>query len=794
MSRSAFVTAAILLLTAMEAPADEQVIPLPATLDGQAVGELNAGVENNQLRELDVTPILSQLQELLAAEYYARIPTNHAAPVPVAILESAGINTLFNFQSLSVQLSIPVKLRRPQTINLIGNSSVTAVNIYRPANFSAYMNVRGGVDYVEWGAAALRGFDQPQLAIENEFNFHGLVLENETDINPAPDKAWEKRDTRLIYDFPDERIRLTAGDLNYPGTGFQNFVPLLGFSINRQDSLQPYRVTSPLGQSAFFLQADSKVDVIINGHVVQSLQLSAGPHQINNFPLTGGANTVILRITDPVGRVEYVNARLFYDPGLLKAGESEFNYAIGFPSISDLQNPIYRYDSQPAVSAYHRWGITDRVTAGVNSQASADTQMGGAELVFSTLAGTFDFDSAFTHDRSLGTGSAQQLQYHYYAPREGVLADGQFTLAVRYQSSDFTALSPFATPVPHDSLWTYQAQYSQRLGERWSAGVGYSRQLNGGNTQLATWSLIGGYHWGRIYADMTLDHNSGTASPGEWTAFFSLRIDLEHGQNLFATYDTSTHTSRAEWQYAPADNVETVNSTVGVQHTPGEEEYYGNLNYAGRRAEFSLNQDAFPAGQIQTSLRWGTALVYADGEFGISRPVQDSFALFKSTGSLQEDGGVGVQPQVQRYQAQEDWLGPAVLPQLTAYYPTHVTVEPRRPAADFDPQDGDILMLPTYHSGTLIRLGHPATLDATVKLTWSDGRPVSCQDGRLTAENGTSVEFISNRQGMAYFSGLSAGKYRAVISGYPEAGFTVIIPNTSARQIALGEIKLSVKP
>jgi len=778
----------------MVVSAEEQGIPLPATLDGQVVGELNASVEDNQLRALDVTPILGRLQELLAAEYYQRIPTNGAKPVPVKILESAGIKTVFNFQSLSVELSIPLQQRRTEAVNLIGNSSVKAVNTYRPAVFSAYMNVRGGVDYRESGAAVQRGFDKSQFGIENEFNYQGFVLENETDINPAPDQDWAKRDTRLIYDFPDQRIRLTAGDLNYPVIGFQDFVPMLGLSVNRQDSLQPYRVTSPLGQSAFFLQSNSKVDVLINGHVVQSLQLSAGPHQINNFPLTGGANDVILRITDPVGRVEYINARLFYDPGLLKAGESEFNFALGFPSISDSKNFIYHYSSHPAASGYYRLGLTDRVTAGVNSQATTDTQMGGAELVFSTLVGTFDFDSAFTHDQSLGIGAAHQLQYHYYAPRESRFADGQFTLAARYQSSDYTALSPFTSPVSHDSVWTYQAQYSQRLGERWSAGVGYSQQINGDTMQLATASLIGGYHWGRFYADVTLDHNSGTASRGEWTAFLSLRIDLEHGHSLFSTYDTSTHTSRSEWQFNPADSVETVNSTVGLQLTPGQEEYYGNLNYAGRRAEFTVNQDAFSAGQNQTSLRWGTALVYADGELGISRPVQDSFALLKSTGSLQVDGGVGVQPQAQRYQAQEDWFGPAVMPQLTSYYSTHLTAEPRRAEADFDPQDGDILVLPTYHSGTLIRLGHPATLDVTVKLTWLDGRPVSCLDGQLTAENGTSTEFVSNHQGLAYFSGLSAGTYRAVISGYPEARFSVIIPKTSARQMDLGEIKLSINP
>ena len=794
MSRFTVVPISLLFLAAMVVSAGAQDLPLPATLDGQAVGELNASVEGNQLRALDVTPILGRLQELLAAEYFRRIPTNTAQPVPVTLLESAGITTIFNFQSLSVALSIPLPLRRTEAVNLIGNSSVKAVNTYRPAAFSAYMNLRGGVDYAEAGSATPLGFNRPQFAVENEFNVHGLVLENETDINPAPGQDWAKRDTRLIYDFPDQRLRLTAGDLDYPVVGFQDFTPMLGLSVNRQDSLQPNRVTSPLGQSAFFLQSDSKVDVLINGHVVQSLQLSAGPHQITNFPLTGGANDVILRITDPVGRVQYINARLFYDPGLLKAGESEFNFVLGFPSASDSQNPLYHYRSQPAWSGYYRRGLTDGVTAGVNSQATADTQLGGAEWVFSTRVGTFDFDAVFSHDRSLGAGSAQQVQYHYYAPRESCFADGQFTLAARYQSAEYTALSPFAAPVAHDSVWTYQAQYSQRLGDRWSAGIGYSEEINGAAPQLATASLIGGYRWSRFYTDVTLDHNSGTASRGEWTAFLSLRIDLDHGHSLFSTYDSSTHTSRSEWQYEPPNNVETVNSTVGLQHTPSQEEYYGDFNYAGRRAEFSVNQDAFASGQDETSLRWGTALVYADGEFGVSRPVQDSFVLLKSTGSLQEDGGVGVQPQAQRYQAQEDGFGPAVLPQLTSYYSTHLTAEPRRAEADFDPQDGDILVQPTYHSGTLIRLGHPATLDATVKLLWSDGRPVRCLDGHLTGGNGTSLEFVSNRDGTAYFGGLTAGKYSAVISGYPEAKFSVNVPSTAARQIDLGEIKLPINP
>ncbi|HTI99466.1 MAG TPA: hypothetical protein VL527_11340, partial [Dongiaceae bacterium] len=418
--------AILLLLLGIFAAANaaEQVVPLPVTLNRQAVGELNASVEDNQLRALDIAPLLGRLRELLPPARFQLLSTNSAAPVTVAVLAAAGVQSRFNFQNLTVDLVIPAELKRTEVVNLVGTPDVTGVHAIAPAAFSAYMNVRGGVDYVESSQVGGTGFGEPQLALENAFNFHGLVLENETAINPAPDKTWEKRDTRLIFDDPGRRIRYTAGDLNYSVTSLQGFLPMAGFSLARENSLQRYRVTSPLGQSSFFLKQDSKVEVILNGHTVQTLQLAAGPQQIRNFPLTGGANNVLLRITDPVGRVEYVNATLFYDPGLLRAGEAEFNYAVGFPSVTDPDSAFYHYDRQPAASAYHRWGLSDRLTLGFNAQSTADTQQGGAEASFSTLGGTFNLDLAFSRDRHIGNGTAQQLQYHFYPVPGSRFADG----------------------------------------------------------------------------------------------------------------------------------------------------------------------------------------------------------------------------------------------------------------------------------------------------------------------------------------------------------------------------------
>ncbi len=224
------------------------------------------------------------------------------------------------------------------------------------------------------------------------------------------------------------------------------------------------------------------------------------------------------------------------------------------------------------------------------------------------------------------------MQYHYYVPRESPLTDGQFTLAARYQSSDYDTLSPFTTPIPHASLWNYQAQYSQSLGECWFAGVGYSQQLSrrqiaNGDVQSDWWLPLG-----RIYADVTLDHNSGTPARASGRRSSVSALIWDTAIIFSPRYDTSTHTSRSEWQYTPADNVESVSSSSVCKARQARQEYYGNLNYAGRRAEFSHNQDAFSAGENRTSLRWGTALVYADGEFGIS-PARAGFVC-----AVQEHG------------------------------------------------------------------------------------------------------------------------------------------------------------
>src|SRR5712671_2706324 len=96
----------------MNSRAAQQFIPLSATLNERAVGEVNAALENDQLRGLDITPLRAQLEELLPREEFQKLHTNSAGFMSPELLESAGVRTHFDFQTLTVELSIPIEKRR----------------------------------------------------------------------------------------------------------------------------------------------------------------------------------------------------------------------------------------------------------------------------------------------------------------------------------------------------------------------------------------------------------------------------------------------------------------------------------------------------------------------------------------------------------------------------------------------------------------------------------------------------------------------------------------------------------
>src|ERR1051325_9830488 len=259
---------------------------------------------NREDLKLQAPPLLQELEPLLRPELLQQLRSAADAQgnLRLQALKELGLDAVFDEGKLELRVAVPAEFRRASDIRFSASALPPgAESALNPSAFSAYLNLRTGFDYVEQSASGRNEGLQPFRGdLDGAVNLNRWVVEGSGSYTEDADTPWRRNDTRLVYDDPPRRIRYSLGDLAYPVTGFQSFQPLLGLTVARNFSLQPYRITQPLGQTSFFLKGPSKVEVLVNGQPVQTLQLPAGPQNMRDFRFANGANDLTLRITDEV--------------------------------------------------------------------------------------------------------------------------------------------------------------------------------------------------------------------------------------------------------------------------------------------------------------------------------------------------------------------------------------------------------------------------------------------------------------------------------------------------------------
>ena len=755
---------------------------------------------NREDLKLQAAPLLQELAPLLRPERLKQLEATADAQGNLRLqrLKEAGLDAVFDEQKLELRVAVPPELRPPSDIQIFGNRLPPgAASALKPSDLSAYLNLRTGFDYVEQNASGQNEGLQPfHTDLEGAVNLHRVVVEGSASYSENAAVPWQRNDARLVYDDPPRMLRYSLGDLSYPTAGFQSYQSLFGLTVARNFSLQPYRVTQPLGQTSFLLKGPSKVEVLVNGQPVRTLQLPAGPQNLRDFQFANGANDVTLRITDDVGRIETLQLSYFFDYSLLAQGEQEFAYSLGVISRPGEGGPEYEART-PGFSAFHRIGLTDRLTAGLNLQGDGDEQMFGANAVWATRVGTFQPDAAVSQVAGVGWDYAARLGYRYADP--AVVGGSSFSLTAQYTGERFAALGNL---VPNNSAaWGFSASYSHSLPWRMSAGVGGSYLLSrGGERDLSGVNLFLGKQFGRGVAfNLNLARNELSTGQTELRAFLSLTFFIpQHGQTVRFTEDTYTGTSVADWQYTSMDAAGGWDANLGAQRQRGDYSAVGGLRYTGYRADLSLSHDVTtPASSAEnvdnrTSGRFGTALVYADGRFGLSRPVQDSFALVVPHPELAGQK-IGVDPVRDSYAARADWLGPAVLPSLSSYQVRKLTIDAPDLPLGYELGPGEYTVWPTYKSGTVIRVGTGATVLLRGVLEMADGAPVSLQAGEiasLSEPKMKAVELFTNRSGKFTAEGLKPGAFELRLFADAQAKVRFEIPKGKAGLYDMGSLRL----
>lgn len=257
-----------------------------------------------------------------------------------------------------------------------------------------------------------------------------------------------------------------------------------------------------------------------------------------------------------------------------------------------------------------------------------------------------------------------------------------------------------------------------------------------------------------------------------------------------------------QWNYRSQRDLPAVNYSAGISRDrDGRAQATGGLAYNGYRAEGSLRHDitARPDGdalESRSQILLGSAIVVADGQVALSRPVSGSFVVLPRHDNLSRRR-IGINPssvsegEDGNFQARIDGLGPAVIPDSTPYMYRPVRIDTQSLPAGYDIGRDVYTVFPSYKSGTLLPVGNAENIFADGYLLHGDGRAVSLQGGVIVRQdNGAAQEFFTNAEGRFRVSRLAPGDYRMTLHRNAETA-ALRVPDIGIGRYDAGKVSLT---
>jgi outer membrane usher protein len=768
------------------------------------IGDIEATIGPDGSVAINTAQTLDLLRTIIDPPSYATLSTAFAGKKSVALADFAGtgFTALYDSAKLQVEIDIPANARPSQSLEISDLDKVLIGDVARPADLSGYMNVRGSLDYVERGGAT--GLQQPLALVDGALRYKGLVLEGESQYAPDQATPLTRQGTRLVYDDLNSLTRWTAGDLQVQTDGFQGSTDMVGLSVLRlYNELAPQENVRPRGNRSFTLTRASTVVTFVNGQQVQQTRLDPGTYDVSNFPFIEGANDVHLQITDDAGTREALDFSIFFDRTLLKPGLTEFGAFAGFSSSlvdGDLRYP----NAKPAFTGFVRHGFFDTLTAGVNVQADARTQMAGVTGLWGSPLGTIGFDLAGSHDRLAGDGYAINIGFNRLFQEDGDFRSQTLSATFEMRSVNFSIMQDGdfnngtglpSNPFEYEAAITYSRSFGEyTFGEM---DVRYSKSRDGLNDAGSVRGTLGYGITTDANVNFSLQYATGGFDKGV-SAGVQLTYRLGETSNLRADLETQNNVRRLSYQNSQGRGADAWSVSGDLESVPGSLNFNGDADYTANRAELGLAQtasyDMHGTGvtDTRTSLRAGTSIAFADGLVAVGRPIFDSFAIFAPHPTL-GDAPIVVEPNPEGDLARSGTLGPALLNDMGSYSLRTVTFDVPTAPAGYDIGSGSLRAVPPYKSGYRVVVGSDYSTIVIGRLLDADGAPIPLLAGKATelAPGGKTIILFTSRDGRFGAQGLRPGRWRIDLPATPPVSYIIEVPAGGGAMVRVGDLKPS---
>lgn len=727
--------------------------------------------ENNETGEREVfieaVPLLALLEGKLSEgrlESLKKMVTSQGT-LSLKTLQASGLSAQFDFNALELTVAIPLRYRETTELQL--HKTNTREKVLRPEPHSGYLNFRFNQSYRHETDEYLPFTARTDLTE----NMNGYVLESTADYQDRTDFKWRRQDTRLRKDDEERMLRYTLGDLSLSGQGHQQVPAIAGFSVMREFSIQPYKTLRPLSASEVSIKRSSVISVYINGFLYTEIRVNPGVFNIRDFPLSLGQNNVRIKVRDDLGQEEFYEFSMVFENAILAKGLSEFTYSVGMPWVNAAADRAY--DSEHLFThLYHRYGVTETLTAGLNFQNFIDQTLVGVEGSGVTgigyLSGELGQSSHPGH-----TGLAQRYQYRTFNRINGDLFPVTFKAEYENHDEDYSAVNTVGIFNPtfknrYDAQISYQPMnYLKTLSLSFNGGK--IENFTADNQDYYGTNLV--FHfWTTCRLEVGYTKTFGQSPEDRGLLSFNW-VEPRGLYSANAYYDTLNHTTnlaasrnniykyddyRLAFSGQNSDSSKSINAWGEYLTQPASvrlEQYSSDVN--------GTKENITTVG-INTGIAWtGSALNGHHAAF--TQPIGDSFTLVHAE-NVPEGRAVILNPIDSHGEAEVKNNQSVVVRDETAYYRYNLNVDTTALPPGY-PLDKEYYKIqPTYRSGLYIPLQFKQKTAIKGRLLDTKNNPLSYVAGDIINDKGELVDnaFFTNKLGRFFIEGLEPGRYKII--------------------------------
>lgn len=723
-------------------------------VNGRDEGEVRAVIESTSAGEavqsLVTESLVKKLQGRLV-EGRLSILRNLGEQVSFERLRSIGIPVTFDEAAIEVRIDIPVEDRPWSDVRVSAAPSDSGARLIESQPFSASINP--AIRFTPGGTR------NPILGeISTGTYLEGWSLESQQSFRPQ----WRADRWEIQRDFEGAAIRVRLGQLNlpavrqFPSLLSLNTTPpdsLLGVSISQETSLRPLEIYSATGRIQLRLDRPSKVKIWMQDQLIATLSLDSGVHELTDFPAIEGYQEALIEVRDDLGNTRYLTTRYIHSPRLLKLGKTQFLAAAG-PKGNSI--------------GWIRAGVLPSWTVGLGASQFSASRALWAESTWGFRWGFLES----TLSRDWSTNSTITSTSQALTLLSGNLIMGwEKAISVGGPPSPDSGIASLFTAIPIGNqaflgARTTWCPSTDRKSIQGSAGLGWS----GG------WNARSSYE----------------SSSREWLVSVGFQPTFSTEHRLQASYSTRNDTRTFQWTKGTPRTVPNAEwdgrwekSQLGEQ-TSWNTQFFGNRGLWGfDLVHFTPSQDT---GRLSAALYASTGFGYAGGRFGWGRPVQKEFVIIDQR-RRKDAKEFQVNPRSDG-SADAWWspLAPALLPRVTPYRSTEVTIRGAKREEVFS-------VKPRSAQGTLVVLGDDAGLQIHGTAILSNGKPAAFATGSIqNPQNTFSENFFTNAVGEFWVPVQQPGDYAMRIDDpeqgtVPTATLTVVDPGEN-EVLEIGEIQL----